>query len=50
MKTKDTSTKSDKIEEEEMEDLEFFVKKKKAQTKVLKKLFTKLKTNENHKK
>lgn len=53
MKTKETSVKNDEFEEnpfeeEEIEDLEFFIKKKKAQTKVLKKLFTKLNTDENH--
>ena len=47
MKTKETSVKNDEIEEGEIEELEFFIKKKKAQTKVLKKLFTKLNTDEN---
>lgn len=37
----------DEIEEDEIEELEYFLKQKKAQTKVLKKLFTKLNTEEN---
>ena len=58
MKTKETSVKNDELEkkqfeedvfeEEEIEDLEFFIKKKKAQTIVLKKLFSKLNTDENN--
>ncbi len=53
MKTKETSVKNDELEEkpfeeEEIEDLEFFIKKKKAQTIVLKKLFSKLNADENN--
>lgn len=55
MKTRETSVKNDEIEEkpfeeEEIEELEFFIKKKKAQTKVLKKIFTKLNIEEDNKK
>ena len=42
MQTKKTSEKDDEIE-----GLKFFLKKKKAQTKVLKKIIEKLNTNEN---
>ncbi len=42
MKTEETSLKNEEIEEDEIEELEYFLKQKKAQTKVLKKLFTKL--------
>ena len=49
MKTKPTAVNKDEIEANENEDLEFFIKKKKAQTEVLKKLITKLNIDENYK-
>lgn len=49
MKTKATSVKNNELEANENEDLEFFIKKKKAQTEVLKKLMKKLNNDENNK-
>lgn len=47
MKTEETSVKNEEIEEDEIEELEYFLKQKKAQTKVLKKLFSKLNTDKD---
>lgn len=40
--------KEDTVKNEEIDDLEIFIKKKKVQTKVLKKIISKLNTEENH--